>query len=249
MNKITFLKKDPKVAYTGEKVSLPKDVMEKIEWHWEALIGSGKKFKRGDVFTITGVRENKEEAIVEIALSDYAHYLATINGVINNEHACRVVHSSVMIETSDGELILGEMGGDTALPGRIQCIGGGITREDLFPDGKLVDIRKNAANEMLEEVGLFADDPDQVKTFSPWAIVESGPHDFLGVVYWAKLSIDSDEFRKGYRRFEDSLKEKGEKAELSRIVSIPMDLKDKKRWLVESGNPYAEYLPLIFDII
>jgi len=249
MNKFILLKKAPKLLYSGERITLPNSVIEQIEKYWLELISSGKNFRRGDVFTISKVNEKNGEISVEISLSDYAHYLATINGKIDKEYACRVVHSSVMIETLDGEFIFGEMGGDTALPGRIQCIGGGITREDLSNDGKTIDIEKNAANEMAEEVGLFADNGFHVKEFFPWAIVESGPNDFLGVVYWAKALMGIDEFLRHYAKFEAELIEKGEKPELSKIIHVSKGLKDKGGWLSEISNSYAEYLPLIFEKI
>lgn len=249
MNKLTLLKKTPKISYSGEKINLPEEVIFKIEKYWEELIESGKNFRRGDVFTISKIEENESEILIEIALSDYAHYLATINGIIEEKHACRVVHSSIMIETSDGELIFGEMGGSTALPGRIQCIGGGITRGDLFDDGRIIDIERNAANEMAEEVGLSVNSSNQISEFYPWVIVESGPHDFLGVVYWAKIPMNISEFTKHYVDFEKSLLEKGEKPELSKIINISKDMKDKEIWLAEKTNPCAEYLPLIFEAL
>ncbi len=246
MNKLTFLKKAPKINYSGEKIILPEDIVSKIEKYWTELIESGKSFKRGDVFTISMIEEKEGEVSIEIALSDYAHYLATINGIIDEKYVCRVVHSSVMIETIDGELVFGEMGGSTALPGRIQCIGGGITREDLSDNGKIIDIEKNAANEMAEEVGLFVNNPQQVSEFYPWAIVESGPHDFLGVVYWAKTPMNISDFLQHYAEFEKNLLEKGDRPELSKIIHISKNTENKEAWLSGISNVYAEYLPLIF---
>lgn len=246
MNEFIFLSKAPKLSYSNQKVFLPKEVNEKIESHWNELISSGKSFRRGDVFTITEIKNKGGELEIEIALTDYAHYLATINGIIEEKYFCRVVHSSVMIETLDGKLVFGEMGGNTALPGRVQCIGGGITREDLMADGTTIDIEKNAAKEMAEEVGLLVGDKEQVQTFIPWAVVESGPQRFVGVVYWAKILMSLDQFLTYYSKFEKELREKGDSPELAGIISVEKNLENKEEWLAGLNKRIAEYLPIIF---
>jgi hypothetical protein len=246
MKEFIFLSKSPELRYSNEKITLPKEIVEKIETYWKDLIDSGKTFRRGDVFTITNIKNENDDVQIDIALTDYAHYLATINGIIGEEYACRVAHSSVMIESNDGNLIFGEMASNTALPGRIQCIGGGITREDLAEDGKSINMEKNAKAEMAEEVGLFAENKDQVQSFLPWAIVESGPQKAIGIVYWAKIAMDLNQFLEHYKAFEKSLKEKGENPELSKIVHVSKTVKNKEAWFQEMKNPIAEYIPIIF---
>lgn len=249
MDKLIFLESLPEIVYSGERIKLPAEVTGDVEEYWTERIASGKKFSRGDVFSIDSIERGGETIRIGLSLSDYAHYLATINGKIAKDHACRVVHSSVMIEMTDGQLAFGQMSGNTALPGRVQCVGGGITRKDLADDGEHIDIRKNAATEMLEEIGIAADDAGKVRSFRPWAMVESGPYGFLGLVFWAMLSVDKKEFARHYAGFETSLRAKGESPELSRIVFLDKDEKDKLKWLSELGGRHAEYLPLILGNI
>lgn len=225
---------------------MPIEVLKKIESHWNELIESGKTFTRGDVFSISETKALDDGYEIGIALSDYAHYLASIHGTIEEEFFCRVVHSSVMIETSDDFLVFGEMNSNTALPGRIQCIGGGITRNDLSADGKIIDIEKNAATEMLEEIGISVFDDKQVSKFYPWAMVESGLQKFIGVVFWVKLSLTLEQLEKHYESFEEELRKKGEKPELAKIVCVSKSEKDKEFILNKNGNPFAEYLPIMF---
>ncbi len=249
MNEFIKLNKEPILKYNDSKVFFPEGISNKIEKHWNELISGGKTFKRGDVFTIVKEREEDGEVTVEIMLSDYAHYLATIHGVIEGEYVCRVAHSSVMIETSDGFLVFGQMNSNTALPGRIQCIGGGITREDLKEDGNFIDIAKNAANEMEEEIGILSKDSARVESFLPWAVVQSGPQKFLGIVYWTKLLIDLEQLLREYKLFEESILNKGDKPELAGLVYVSKDRQNKEAVLNKDNGPFAEYLPIVFKNI
>ena len=247
MKKFTLLRRVPAIRYFNERIELSESIVTKIEDHWNGLIESGKSFTRGDVFTVKNVENIDNNVEIDIVLSDYAHYLATIHGVLEEKYFCRVVHSSIMIETSDNFLVFGEMNNNTALPGRIQCVGGGITREDLSGNGILIDMERNASNELVEEVGLSVNNHNQIEKFFPWAIVESGPQKSLGIVYWAKLSINLEQFIEYYKEFEKELNKKGEQPELSKILFIEKDSMNKKEWLNKTGNPYAEYLPIIFE--
>ncbi len=249
MNEFIKLNREPILEYNDKKIIFPEDVSIAIENHWNELISEGKTFKRGDVFTVVKNKEENGEVMVELMLSDYAHYLTTIHGIIKGEYMCRVVHSSVMIETKDNFLVFGQMNSNTALPGRIQCIGGGITREDLKEDGKFIDISRNASNEMEEEIGISSTDNSRIESFLPWAVVQSGPQKFLGVVYWVKLSIDLEQLLSEYELFEKDILEKGEKPELAKLIYVTKNEQNKENLLNKDGSPFAEYLPIIFKNI
>ncbi|HBI17438.1 MAG: NUDIX hydrolase [Candidatus Moranbacteria bacterium GW2011_GWF2_34_56] len=247
VNEFRLLAKAPLIKYSGKKVVLPDDIVNKIESHWENLINDGKYFWRGDVFTITNIKDDSSGIQISVALTDYAHYLATLHEIIDKKYACRVVHSSIVLETSDEYLIFGEMGEDTALSGRIQCIGGGITRGDLTENGLFINIGKNASTEMAEEVGLFVNNKDHIHKFYPWAIIESGPQKVIGIVHWARTPMNLNEFTVHYAKFEKIILEKGDVPEFSRVINVFRRLKNKKEWLNGMGRKFADHLLIIFD--
>lgn len=47
-----------KICYSDEKISLPKDYSDAVEAYWNSLLKSGKKFFRGEVFTIKNISCN-----------------------------------------------------------------------------------------------------------------------------------------------------------------------------------------------
>lgn len=247
IDEFKLISKSPLIKYSNSKIILPMTVVEKIESHWNDLINSGKSFWRGDVLTITGIKDNGDGLQIEVALTDYAHYLATLHEVIDKKYACRVAHSSVMIETLDGYLIFGEMGGDTALPNRIQCIGGGITRGDLMENSLFINIEKNASTEMAEEIGLLVDNKKHISKFFPWSIIKSGPQDVIGIIYWAKTPMSLDDFVAHYIKFEKALIKNGDKPELLRTIHVSGKLKNKKEWLKKVERKFADHLLIIFN--
>jgi hypothetical protein len=98
-----------KVYYTNKKVSLPQEYMDEVEGHWNTLLQSGKKFFRGDIFTITHIKKTDGQVVISVELTDYAHFLYTVHKGTYAEYDCRVIYTSVLIETSDKKFAIAEM--------------------------------------------------------------------------------------------------------------------------------------------
>lgn len=123
---------------------------------WDEQLRLGRRHRRGEIFSIVDVSRGDGALVIRMGSSDYAHYIATILGLLPTAEAARVVFTSVVPTTSDGRLVLGKMNGHTASPGRVQPAGGGIERCDLA-DGTF-DLVGCALRELREELAVDGTD-------------------------------------------------------------------------------------------
>ena len=151
-SKIILVDKKIHLNLLSKKLILPKRIQDKIDGYWEDLLKNGKKYTRGRVFSAIDIKEEKKEIRIDFVLTDYAHYLYSSNVGLPKKYACKNVHTSCLIETTDNVLIFGRMGKNTSRAGIIQCIGGGLDEEDIF--GKKIDLKHNMEKELFEEVGI-----------------------------------------------------------------------------------------------
>ncbi len=75
------------VIFINEKISLPLNIQEQINNYWLKLLKDGKTLRRGDVFTVSVIETGNSKLKIEVKLTDYAHYMATLN----NQASPRVV--------------------------------------------------------------------------------------------------------------------------------------------------------------
>lgn len=207
-----------KVCYKNKKVSLPKDYSDNVEIYWNSLLKNGKKFFRGEVFTITNISRYSESLFINVELTDYAHFLYTLYKNEFNEHDCRVIHTSVLVETSDGKFVIGVMSNDTFAPQKLQFIGGGIDKADI--NGEILDLEHNICKEISEELGLDIRDKSIIKDFRPYLIKDGGKTNFLSAIYKLDLWINGDELMDRFERFNQGLIIKGINPELNSLVLI-----------------------------
>jgi hypothetical protein len=115
------------------------------------LTKGNPRLHNGEVFTVVAVDETDERIDIELAETDYAHYLYShqVGGL--GKYTVRIIHSATLVITADNKMIFGSMGAHTSRPGVIQCCGGGIDHDDIT-DG-VVDIEHNTAKELAEELG------------------------------------------------------------------------------------------------
>lgn len=210
-----------KVHYTGKRVALPESYRCEVERHWEHLLGIGKKFFRGDGFTITDIdiRDGCMNIITE--QTDYAHFLYTIHKEDNMRYDSRVIYTSALVITSDGKFVIGEMNGDTAFPKKLQFVGGGIDRDDIDED--TINLEHNIKKEISEELGIEADDKNIVKEFKPYLLKSGGKYNFLSAIYKLELLIDKNQLVERYIKFVQELACRGENPELKNLVFVGTD--------------------------
>lgn len=217
------------VYYSNERVFLPKDYSDEVEKHWNSLLQSDEKFFRGDVYTITNIENSPEGINIFVRLTDYAHFLYTINKNTYSEYDCRVIHTSVLIETSDGKFVLGEMNRDTAFPNKLQFIGGGIDKNDI--KGNKLDLKHNIKKEILEELGIDVENKNVVKELEPCFLKNGGDDNFLSAIYKLNLLIDEKQFMDMFNNFKQELISQGNSPEINSLIFIKADPKAVEQFI------------------
>ena len=76
------------VIFINERISLPLHIQEQIDNYWLKLLKDGATLRRGDVFTISVVETGDNMLKIKVKLSDYAHYMATLNNIIDKKYGC-----------------------------------------------------------------------------------------------------------------------------------------------------------------
>ncbi len=207
------------VKLTQERFTLPSALQSKIDKHWEVLSEKKEPLFRGEVFTISKLEEIGGKIIVQVDLSDYAHYLYTRRIGLPEKTACKNMHTACLIETQDGVLVFGRMGKATALPGNVQCVGGGLDKEDIFEDG--LDLEHNIKKELMEEVGVDIADSFLVADFSLKYLKYSSVIYSVAAIFILKLKITAKEFTESYKSFEAGLTTAGTLPEFGELIYLP----------------------------
>ncbi|NMM62567.1 hypothetical protein HBE96_07650 [Clostridium sp. P21] len=218
-----------KVHYTKNKVSLHQEYRDNMEIYWKSLLKSGKKFFRGDVFTITNINYHEQSIDIYVELTDYAHFLYTLDRGMFDEKDCRVIYTSVLIETCDGKFVIGEMNRDTFAPKKLQFVGGGIDKDDI--DGDLLDLEHNIRKEIFEELGLDTYDKNITKDFRPYFLKDGGKSNFLSAVFKLDLFLNEVELVDRFHKFSEELISQGISPELNSLILIKAEQKSVENFI------------------
>ena len=212
--------KPVRMVFTGKPVVLPEEVQVAINRHWDAQIQAGKKYTRGDLFTIEGITPSESELTVSVASTDYAHYVATQAKVpACDAYPCTCLYTAVLLRTADDRSVFGEMAGWTSTPGNFTWIGGGITKHDLMLNN-LIDIQKNAETELFEETGLDCSNKQQIGSVLFSHLRTGGKWNSIGAIFTVITNLTSTEVEQVFQQHNESLREKGEEPELTRLVYL-----------------------------
>jgi len=181
---------------------------------------SGKKFTRGDVFTVTSVERNGNDIKVEIRLTDYAHYLFTRNMAFDEKLSCRVIYAAAMIKTNDDKVLIGVMGEHTSSPGRMQFSGGGIDLNDLR--GNEIDFLSSVTKEMAEEVGLEVSNAYASRIY-PKYFKSGGAHNSLAITYMIDLNISAREVEEIFQANNQKIMSENKNPEFDSLLFVGHD--------------------------
>jgi len=236
-----------RIRYSGEMVTLPPDIRQKVDAHWQKLMLANPNLFNGEAFTITSVHETPDAINLTLDQTDYAHYLYShqVRGL--GEFAVRIIHSAALVFTADGKIVFGSMGRQTSRPGVIQCSGGGLDNDDIT-DGN-VDIEHNTAKELREELGIDVHDSSQVAEFGPAYLKEGGFADTMTVVYVAHLQMPNAEFLQKYDQFARQLRAQGEEPEFGELFCLSPDRKTIKGFVAKHQERFDEYMPILLKTI
>ncbi|HHX58366.1 MAG TPA: hypothetical protein GX706_01190 [Candidatus Moranbacteria bacterium] len=233
--------------FSGKRVK-PSSVLKKeINNFWNDLISSGKKYSRGEVFTVVKKEVTDKEIKILLDQTDYAHYLYSTQVDLGN-NSVRVIHSAVMVETADNYIVMGKMGQQTARAGTYQFSGGGLGKGDL-KDG-FFDLDYATRRELLEEFNLDVLDEKRVKDFAPIYFKEGGPTDKMTVIYQVKLRGSKKNFFSQYEKFVSDLKYKGQAPEFESLVAFKNNLQGIEEFFSQHRNQkFDEYMLPLFEYI
>ena len=242
------LEKKLEVVFTGQKFDLPDGLQGLIDDYWDSLLRKGNTYTRGEVFTISDIEEAENVTTVMVELSDYAHYLYTKRVGLSEEYACKNLHTSCLIEASDGVLIFGRMGRQTSVPGNTQCVGGGLDKDDIR--GTVIDLEHNIRKELSEEVGIDVDSEDLVTDFGIRYLRYDSRINSIAAIFMLKLSIPSREFADRYDRFELALREDGEIPEFESLIYVSKERSAIDAMYANEGGHFDHYvMPLLEAVV
>jgi 8-oxo-dGTP pyrophosphatase MutT (NUDIX family) len=232
---------------TGKRACLSAGLKKRINDHWMDLKSQGKSFHKGDIYRVSRIVDEGKDVLIDVELTDYAHYLFTTHNRIIGAEACRVVYAAALLETCDKKYVFGEMAEYTASPGRLQCAGGGIDTKDC--KGSFIDIECNIRREVYEETGINTSDIDIVADFKPHSLKIGGDHDFIAIIYYARLRIDESRFKKIYEQHIDKVRSEGDVPEFKSLVFIPGSRDSCKRFAKADKRTKVDYLiPLLISV-
>lgn len=242
MEEINILKYNDnvKIHYTNKKISLPEEYSKRVESHWESLLKTGKKLFNGDIFTIEKIKINGNEIHIYVGLTNYAHFLYTIYKNNYEENDCRIIHTSVLIETNDNKFAIGEMNECTSFPFKLQFIGGGIDKEDV--NGEFLDLEHNIEKEILEELGIQIENKAVVKSLKPCYLKSGGERNFLSAIFKLDLLINGEELVEILNKHNKDLLLKMEMQEIRSLIFINSDKESIREFTITDKREKDENL-------
>lgn len=179
-----FVCNDNISLYLSEsEISLSESELNTIHEYWKEAVAKNPKLFDGVVLSVKSVETLSNEIKIELEKTHYSH----MTYMMNHEHAnitkCSAVAVGGNIITKDGYYVFGRMSNHTSFPGVIQCIGGGLSAEDLF-DGDPVH---TFLRECREEIGLTGEDIISIDNKKYIYIREN--QSTVGICYNAKTGL------------------------------------------------------------
>lgn len=238
---ITKVNKKVRLYYSTKRIKLPEHIQKNIDNYWKIRLNNNKKLIRGKIFCIQDIIDNTNEINIKLVDTDYAHYLYTLNNVIEKEYACRVCFAVGLIITSDNKYIIGQMNKDTATPFRLQLPGGGLEEKDIV-NGNIC-LEGNLDRELKEEVGFSIADEKIVASSELRYIKKGGDGEFIAFIYKIKLKISSEEYSS---YFEEYCKSLLNEPELCNVFFV-----SKKRKMIDDffDNAKAPTVDYLYPVI
>lgn len=246
---IRKIDKEINLTLTGEKVRLPIDIQKNIDEYWSLLLESGKPLIRGEVFSVVGIEEDDKMINIKFSQTDYAHYLYSRNIGLPLEYACINVHTSCLIETVDNKMIIGRMGSHTAAEDNVQCVGGGLDKNDI--NGDEIDYLNSMKREVIEEININPNDKGIVSDFNlKYLFFFNEKINFIALIFVAKLKITAIEFEKRYSKFEKELILKGEYPEFKELIYLSKNKESVDSFCKQHKQSLDYYIqPLLEEVI
>ena len=204
---------------------------------------------RGRAVHVIDCEINSSSITCRVAMSDYAHYLATTQGAIPPANYCRSLFVSIVILTADNYMVFGKMSGQTSSPEKIQCAGGGVSDEH-FNRGGEADALAAVMQELAEEMYIDAEDKTQVSSLEPIFFKRGGEQEHTGIIYLAETFLTKGQLLKCFAQKSAKERSGGRLPEFRELVMVRKTAVDAEQFIKENQCSLADYMPsLIRELV
>lgn len=207
---------------------------ECINAFWKTYSKTKPYLFNGKILAIESVKFEKETAVLKWYQSTYAHYLMSKQRVSDVQNCC-ILYCSIILETTNGNIVLGKMSSTTSTAGKILLPGGNVELENGILDNDIC--KQNAVRELKEEIGfeLF---PENLQLL---AIKSQGKNGEVGLFFKSKQKYNEVTIRSCFNKYVSNNKE----TELSKMYFAKQiaDFSSKEQ------NCFVDYLPRVFQEI
>ncbi len=234
------LNKKLEIVKEEENVFLPQKLQKEIKSFWEKQVEANPHLFNGEVWSVSRFEELDEKIRITIQKTNYAHYLYDERVGLKGNLGCYNLNGGILLETSDGKYILGEMDETTSYPKGLQISGGNLDQNDIKENGK-VDLIKNIARELKEELNLDLFDNKLIKKYKMkyMEIPEGKRHSYAPMVK-GFLEMTERDMKEHYRKYKEYLKENNQEVEFSKLHFISKS--NAMEELDRLTNPKRPYL-------
>ncbi|MDE6622113.1 MAG: hypothetical protein K2K74_16820 [Lachnospiraceae bacterium] len=184
------------VCLSETEISLSEAETDTIRKYWKEVVNKNPNLFDGVVLSVKSVEKLSHGIKIELEKTRYSHMTYVMNHTNENITKCRAVAVGGSIVTLDGYYVFGKMSKHTSFPDVIQCIGGGLSEEDIF-DGDPVH---TFLRECREEIGLT--DEDIVSIDNKKYIYIRENQSTVGICYIAKIGLTKETL---LQRFEETV--------------------------------------------
>lgn len=227
-------------------MQLPKELRGKIDEFWQKQIEENPHLFNGKDYNVTKMNEDSQKIELIIEETDYSHYLYDERHGIDKKYSCFKISSGVLVETSDGFLVLGELDETTSYPRCIQVAGGGIDAKQDRVEGEL-NIVKTAERELKEELNLDLHDKSQIQSFNfKYLEVPDEIIHCYSIILKAKANFTKEQLKQHFNKYRKSLLENQEETEFGKLHFLRVGLATKE--LEKLDNPKRKYVKQILEI-
>lgn len=214
------------------EISLSEAERNTIHKYWKEAVDKKPNLFDGVVLSIKSVEKLSHEIKIELEKTRYSHMTYLMNHNNENITKCRAVAVGGSIVTIDGYSVFGKMSNHTSFPGVIQCIGGGLSEQDIF-DGDPVH---TFLRECREEIGLTRDDIIAVDNKKYFYIREN--QSTVGICYTAKIGLTKETL---LQRFEKTATD----GEIESLVFVNETYEEMSDLLMQSS--LVDYAKVIIE--
>lgn len=184
------------VCLSETEISLSEAETDTIRKYWKEVVDKNPNLFDGVVLSVKSVEKFSHGIKIELEKTRYSHMTYVMDHMNENITKCRAVAVGGSIVTVDGYYVFGKMSKHTSFPDVIQCIGGGLSEEDIF-DGDPVH---TFLRECREEIGLT--DEDIVSIDNKKYIYIRENQSTVGICYIAKIGLTKETL---LQRFEETV--------------------------------------------